>query len=133
MVFEMWSSLGGMKNILVLGRTGKTGRRIARRLQAAGQRVRTAARANADSPFDLDDPGTWAPTLHGVTVAYIVEPTRQPGAEAGSRISRFVADAVAAGVRRLVLLSAHGIGGADDSHPLTAAGSPRRGPGPAHR
>jgi hypothetical protein len=41
---------------------------------------------------------------------------------AGSRrITRLVADAVAAGVQRLVLLSAHGVGRADDSHPLKAA------------
>jgi uncharacterized protein YbjT (DUF2867 family) len=105
-----------MQKILILGGTGKTGRRIARRLHAAGLPVRTASRTGSDIAFDLDDPATWAPALDGVTAAYIVEPNRRPGSIAG-----FVADAVAAGVRRLVLLSAFGIDDADDGHPLKAA------------
>jgi uncharacterized protein YbjT (DUF2867 family) len=118
-----------MQNILILGGTGKTGRRIARRLQAADRPVRPVSRTSGDTPFDFDDPATWAPALDGVTAAYIVEPTRQPGPEARSRISRFVAEAVAAGVRRLVLLSAHGVGEADDSYPLKAAEQAVRGSG----
>jgi uncharacterized protein YbjT (DUF2867 family) len=118
-----------MKNILILGGTGKTGRRIARRLQAADQPVRPVSRTSGDTRFDFDDPATWGPALDGVTAAYIVEPTRQSGPEVGSRISRFVAEAVAAGVRRLVLLSAHGVGEADDSYPLKAAEQAVRGSG----
>jgi uncharacterized protein YbjT (DUF2867 family) len=110
-----------MKNILILGGTGKTGRRIARRLQAAGQPVRTASRTSGDTPFDLDDPTTWAPALDGVTAAYVVEPNLRTGPGRQTHITRFVAEAVAAGVRRLVLLSAHGVGEADDTHPLKAA------------
>jgi len=105
-----------MQKILILGGTGKTGRRIARRLHDAGRPVRTASRTGGDIPFDLDDPATWAPALDGVAAAYIVEPNRRPGP-----IAEFVADAVAAGVRRLVLLSAFGIDDADDGHPLKAA------------
>jgi uncharacterized protein YbjT (DUF2867 family) len=57
----------------------------------------------------------------------IVQQAQCVADEAGSRISRFVAEAVAAGVRRLVLLSAHGIGAADDTHPLKAAERTVRG------
>jgi uncharacterized protein YbjT (DUF2867 family) len=107
-----------MQNILIVGGTGKTGRRITRRLRAAGRPVRTASRTGGDIAFDLADAATWAPALEGVTAAYVVEPNLQVS---GDRIPRFVAEAVAAGVRRLVLLSAGGVGEADDRHPLKAA------------
>ncbi|MEV7599141.1 SDR family oxidoreductase [Kitasatospora sp. NPDC089797] len=107
------------KNILILGGTGTTGRRIARRLTARGLPVRTASRnasgTGDDVRLDLDDPTTWAPALDGVTAAYLLE----PGGPA--RTPRLVAEAVAAGVKRLVLLSAHGVDRADDGHPLKAA------------
>jgi uncharacterized protein YbjT (DUF2867 family) len=118
-----------MKNILILGGTGKTGRRIARRLQAAGQPVRTASRTSGDIPFDLDNPTTWAPALDGVTAVYVMEPNLQTSIDRQARIPRFVAEAVAVGVRRLVLLSAHGVGEADDSHPLKTAEQAVRGSG----
>jgi uncharacterized protein YbjT (DUF2867 family) len=118
-----------MKNILILGGTGKTGRRIARRLQAAGQPVRTASRTSGDIPFDLDNPTTWAPALEGVTAVYVMEPNLQTSIDRQARIPRFVAEAVAAGVRRLVLLSAYGVGEADDSHPLKTAEQAVRGSG----
>ncbi|WP_055590069.1 NmrA family NAD(P)-binding protein [Streptacidiphilus griseoplanus] len=110
-----------MKNILILGGTGTTGRRIARRLTAEGRAVRTASRTGGDVHFDLDDPATWAAALDGAVAVYLVEPNLQLGADRQARIPRLVADAVAAGARRLVLLSAHGVGRADDSHPLKAA------------
>ncbi|GAB2801682.1 NAD(P)H-binding protein [Actinoallomurus bryophytorum] len=118
-----------MKNTLILGGTGTTGRRIARRLQAGGRPVRTASRTGADIPLDLDDPATWAPALDGVTAAYVLEPRLRTDTDGRSRVPRFVAAAVAAGVRRLVLLSAHGVGAADDSHPLKAAEQAVRGSG----
>ena len=48
--------------ILVLGGTGKTGRRIAERLKARGADVRIGSRS-ADPKFDWDDSLTWAPAL----------------------------------------------------------------------
>jgi uncharacterized protein YbjT (DUF2867 family) len=116
-----------MKTILILGGTGKTGRRIARHLQAAGQPVRTASRTSGDIAFDLDDPTTWAPALDGVTAAYVVEPSLQMSADRQARIPRFVTEAVAAGVRRLVLLSAPRAD--DDGHPLKGAERAVRGSG----
>jgi uncharacterized protein YbjT (DUF2867 family) len=109
----------GMTNVLILGGTGKTGRRIAQRLQAASHPVRRASRTGGDVPFDLDDPATWTRALDGVTGAYVVEPNVQASIDRQARIPSFVAEAVAAGVRRLVLLSAPA---ADhDDHPLHAA------------
>jgi uncharacterized protein YbjT (DUF2867 family) len=118
-----------MKNILILGgSTGKTGRRIAGRLRAVGQPVRTASRTSGDVTFDLGDPNTWAPALDGVTAAYLIEPNLQAAStDRQGRIPRLVTEAVAAGVRRLVLLSA---GGADyDGHPLKPAEQAVRGSG----
>ncbi|MCR6483087.1 NmrA family transcriptional regulator [Amycolatopsis sp. OK19-0408] len=99
---------------LILGGTGKTGRRVARRLDGA----RIASRGTG---FDLGDPATWA--LSGVTAVYLVEPDLR----AGPRLPRFIADAVAAGARRLVLLSAPRAGEA--GHPLHDAEQAVRGSG----
>ncbi|MFF4616072.1 NAD(P)H-binding protein [Nonomuraea jabiensis] len=118
-----------MTNILILGGNGKTGSRIVRRLRSAGHPVRAVARTTGDLPFDLGDPTTWAPALDGVTAAYLMEPDLRGSADHRARIPRFVAEAVASGVRRLVLLSAYGVGEADDSHPLKSAEQAVRGSG----
>ncbi|TYK50484.1 NAD(P)H-binding protein [Actinomadura decatromicini] len=99
-----------MNTYLVLGGTGKTGRRVADRLRADGRTVRIASRTSGDVPFDLADPGTWAAALDGVAGVYVVEPDPYPGGDPATRgsVPGFVAAAGAAGVRRLVLLSAPG-------------------------
>ena len=51
--------------ILVIGSTGKTGKRVADQLEARGIPVRQGSRS-ADIPFDWQDPQTWAPALAGV-------------------------------------------------------------------
>jgi len=96
-----------MQTTLILGGTGKTGRRIARRLENA----RIASRANG---FDLGDTASWASAIDGVTAVYLVEPELR-----AARLPRFVDQAVAAGVSRLVLLSAPRAG--EEGHPLHAA------------
>jgi uncharacterized protein YbjT (DUF2867 family) len=53
------------KPILVLGSTGKTGRRVVERLTARGLPTRLGARS-AEPRFDWDDRDTWAPVLQGV-------------------------------------------------------------------
>ncbi|MFE7569173.1 NAD(P)H-binding protein [Streptomyces sp. NPDC057539] len=86
---------------LVLGATGKTGRRIVPRLRLHGTPVRAASRSSA-TRFDWSDPDGWDAALRGISVAYVVAP-RVPGP-----VHEFVARAEAAGVRRLVLLSGRG-------------------------
>jgi uncharacterized protein YbjT (DUF2867 family) len=109
-----------MEKILILGGTGTTGRRIARRLTAAGRPVRTASRTGSDVPFDLAQPTTWAPALDGVGAVYLMKPDNAVESDPDEGVLGFVAAAVAAGVRRLVLLSANGVGEADDTNPLKA-------------
>ncbi|WP_422743280.1 NAD(P)H-binding protein [Mycobacterium sp. WMMD1722] len=86
---------------LVLGATGKTGRRIVARLRMQGTPVRPASRSSATS-FDWSDPTGWDTALQGISTAYVVAPG-VPGP-----VHDFVTRAEAAGVRHLVLLSGRG-------------------------
>ncbi len=92
---------------LVLGGTGKTGRRIVERLASRGVPTRVASRA-ANPNFDWDDQGTWDAVLDGVSAAYIsyAPDLAIPGATDAIRL--FAEKAVEHGVRRLVLLSGRG-------------------------
>jgi uncharacterized protein YbjT (DUF2867 family) len=90
--------------ILVIGSTGKTGKRVADQLEMRGIPVRHGSRS-ADVPFDWEDPQTWTPALAGVDKVYI---TYYPDlAVPGSveAIRGLTERAKQAGVRRLVLLS----------------------------
>ncbi|NGO67986.1 NAD(P)H-binding protein [Streptomyces boncukensis] len=88
--------------ILVLGGTGKTGRRVAAALAERGHTPRAASRSG-DVRFDWTDPATWEPALEGVRAVYVVD-SQTPGA--AREVPDFSALAVARGVERLVLLSA---------------------------
>ena len=58
---------------LVLGGTGKTGRRVVARLAARGLPVRVGSR-RGQPPFDWGDESTWTPVLQGARAAYIPYP-----------------------------------------------------------
>jgi uncharacterized protein YbjT (DUF2867 family) len=92
---------------LVLGGTGKTGRRVAARLQARGLPVRIGSRSG-EPPFDWEKPETWASALDGVSAAYVsyYPDVAIPGAPEAVRA--FTELAVQSGTRRLVLLSGRG-------------------------
>lgn len=96
---------------LVLGGTGKTGRRVAQRLTARGLPVRLGSRTGSP-PFDWEDRRTWEPALQGMTQAYVsyYPDLAVPGAAA--TVAAFVALAAGSGVQRLVLLSGRGEEGA---------------------
>ncbi|MFJ7270797.1 NAD(P)H-binding protein [Streptomyces sp. NPDC099050] len=92
--------------VLVLGGTGKTGRRVANRLKERGATVRAASRSG-DVRFDWDDFSTWEPALAGVDVAYLVDAQDKPGVwDAEAALRKLSGLAVDNGVRRLVLLQA---------------------------
>ena len=92
---------------LILGGTGKTGRRIAERLAGRGVPTRIASRS-AEPAFDWNDQGTWDAALDGVTTVYVsyAPDLAIPGAT--DTIRAFVEHAVQRGVKRLVLLSGRG-------------------------
>jgi uncharacterized protein YbjT (DUF2867 family) len=93
--------------ILVIGGTGKTGRRVVERLEAKGVNVRVGSRSAA-IPFDWENHSTWEPALQNVTAAYVTfyPDLAVPGAS--DTINAFSDLAVKNGVQRLVLLSGRG-------------------------
>ena len=96
------------KNItLVLGGTGKTGRRVAERLKAMGVPTRIGSRSGTP-PFDWDDPSTWAAALQEVKAVYVTYAPDLAVPAAPPAIRAFSDLAVKSGVQRLVLLSGRG-------------------------
>ena len=95
------------QTILVLGGTGKTGKRIVGQLKDSGYEVRVGSRSAIPS-FDWDNEKSWDPCLTGVTSAYITysPDLAMPGAT--DAIQAFVSLAKRRGVKRLVLLSGRG-------------------------
>ena len=94
------------KPVLVLGSTGKTGRRVVERLKARGIPTRVGARSG-EPPFDWDDRDTWAPVLQGVGSVYVQHYLDAlPGV--AEILGSFAELAVAKGIPRLVHLSGRG-------------------------
>ena len=95
------------KMTLVLGGTGKTGRRVALRLEARGIPTRVGSRSG-EAPFDWEDAATWARALQNVESVYVsyYPDLAIPGAPAA--VHAFAELATQNGVQRLVLLSGRG-------------------------
>ena len=91
---------------LVLGGTGKTGRRVAAGLSARGFPVRVGSRSG-QPPFDWTDQSTWARALQGARAAYIPYPDLVI-AQATKAARAFAELAIDQGVTRLVLLTGRG-------------------------
>ena len=116
----------GMSNdILVLGGTGKTGRRVVERLVAAGAPVRSAARHPEPArpgvrpvTFDWAEPATHVAALDGAAAVYVIPPAFV--VDHADASAAFFQLAAARGVGRVVLLSARGVD-ADDAIPLRRA------------
>lgn len=92
---------------LILGGTGKTGSRVARRLAERGIGVRVASRAG-QTRFDWDDDRTWPAAVRGATAAYLVYAPDLAAPGAADQVRRFTRLAVDHGVERLVLLAGRG-------------------------
>ncbi len=101
------SNTQGQAPILITGATGKTGRRVARRLEQLGLPVRRASRS-ARAPFDWHEPSTWDAALDGVQAVYLAYSPDLAVPGASDVIERFVGRAAASGVGRIVLLSGRG-------------------------
>jgi uncharacterized protein YbjT (DUF2867 family) len=101
---------------LVLGGTGKTGRRVVDRLTARGVPVRVGSRSG-QPPFDWENPATWAPALQGVSSVYVsyYPDLAVPGAV--EKVGSFTELAVRHGARRLVLLAGRGERASSRSRP----------------
>ena len=98
---------GSSGHTLVLGGTGKTGRRVVERLEAHGLPVRVGSRSG-EPPFDWEERATWAPALDGVGSIYLTyyPDLAVPGAV--EAVASFAELAVQRGVPRMALLSRRG-------------------------
>lgn len=92
---------------LIVGGSGKTGRRVAAKLAARGAVTRVASRSG-ETRFDWTDPTTWRPALDGASAVYLTYFPDLAVPEAPPAIEEFAALAAERGVRRLVLLSGRG-------------------------
>lgn len=94
-------------NILVIGGTGKTGRKVASKLTIAGHNVRIGSRSSSPS-FDWENPETWSESMQGMDKVYI---TFQPDLAvpgALEAIEELTKQAKRCNVKKLVLLSGKG-------------------------
>lgn len=94
-------------NILVIGGTGKTGRKVVEGLSQRNQNVRIGSRNN-DPAFDWDDPTSWPDALAGMDKVYIVYYPDLAVPGAFEAIKGLTAAAKKAGVQKAVLLSGKG-------------------------
>ncbi|MCS5719666.1 NAD(P)H-binding protein [Herbiconiux sp. CPCC 205763] len=97
-----------MSTFLILGGTGKTGRRLAQQLRIAGHAPRLASRGpRGDVVFDWRNPSTYPEALRGVEGVFVVGPGS--ATDWTPQLTEFLRVADAAGVARVVLLSARGV------------------------
>ena len=94
-------------NIVVIGGTGKTGRRVVENLSQQGHHVRVGSRSGTPA-FDWEDHSTYAPVLQGMDRAYIVyyPDLAVPGAK--EAIAALTQVALKEGLEKVVLLSGKG-------------------------
>jgi uncharacterized protein YbjT (DUF2867 family) len=92
---------------LVIGGSGKTGRRVVERLSALGHEVRGVSRSSSPS-FDWNDDTNWDEVLAGVKALYVTYHPDLSVPGASDHIRALLAVAKAQGVERIVLLSGRG-------------------------
>ena len=103
----------GGQQILVLGATGRTGRRVVDVLRRTGHRVRAASR-NGPVRFDWSVPDTWRAAVTGAEGMYLMAPD---GVAVDPALVQLAVDA---GVRRIALLSSGAIEEMGDDRLLAA-------------
>jgi uncharacterized protein YbjT (DUF2867 family) len=104
----------------VLAGTGKTGRRVVKRLEALGLPVRVGT-PGSDPAFDWNDPATWPSALDEMGAVYVAyyPDLAVPGAV--EVVRSFAELAARRGVRRLALLSGRGEPEAERAEQAVAA------------
>ena len=106
---------------LIIGAAGKTGRRVADRLETAGWPVRRASRSTAPA-FDWTRRETWSGALDGVEQVYVTYQPDLAVPQAQGDIAHLLDLCAAHGVKRLVLLSGRGEPGAQACERLVLDG-----------
>lgn len=95
------------KTFLILGGTGKVGRRLAELIRDRGLTARIASRSSGDVAFDWNTPATFTAAVEGASGAFIVGPGS--GSDWTPRLTSFLTAAADAGMGHVVLLSARGV------------------------
>ena len=95
------------KTPLILGSSGKTGRRVVERFSSKGLGFREGSR-HSEIPFDWYDASTWQKALQGINAVYVVFSPDLAVPGAPEIIKHFVQVAKSCGVEHLVLLSGRG-------------------------
>jgi len=95
------------KSILVLGATGKTGKRVADKLEALNLTLHRGSR-NGPTKFDWQDQSGWSGALQGIDSVYLSYFPDLAVPDAPDAIRHFCHIARSAGVRHIVLLSGRG-------------------------
>jgi len=96
-----------IKTILVIGATGKTGRRVYEKLSNQGFEVKGASR-NGEVHFDWNAPDTWSESLTNVDSVYLTYYPDLALPQAPNDISQFCSLAKSKGVKHITLLSGRG-------------------------
>lgn len=109
---------------LVIGATGKTGRRVAALLKARGVATRAVSRST-EIPFDWHDRATWDAALAGVRHAYVSFAPDLAAPGTAPIITAFATRAREQGIERLVLLSGRGEEGAQECEQIVLGIDPR--------
>jgi uncharacterized protein YbjT (DUF2867 family) len=92
---------------LIVGGSGKTGKRVAERLGRLGRPTRLASR-RGPARFDWAEPDSWQEILRGVGSVYLTFAPDLAVPGAAELIRAFSSQAVASGVENIVLLSGRG-------------------------
>jgi len=95
-----------ISNIVVIGSSGMTGRRLVPLLRERGANVR-ATRRSGEAAFSWEDPATHEAAFAGIDAAYLVPPAFV--AHPAPVVATALAAARAAGVARVVLCSSLGV------------------------
>ena len=104
---EYMTSTSDIQSAVVIGGTGKTGKRVAQRLVATGVETRITSRTSG-TVFDWNDRGTWHAAVTGVDAAYLTYAPDLAVPESSAHVQEFADVAQRSGVRRMVLLSGRG-------------------------
>ncbi|TVZ76282.1 NAD(P)H-binding protein [Streptomyces sp. BK340] len=116
-----------MAPFLILGGTGKVGRRLTHSLTHTGHDPRPASR-NSATRFDWQYDSTWPAALAGTEGVFVIGPGS--ATDWSPRLTGLLEAAHAAGVRRAVLLSARGVEFLPDGAVARAEQALRKGPLP---
>jgi len=112
---------------LILGGSGKVGRRLTQLLDLAGDPTRPVSRSTA-TVFDWHDESTWPPALDGVTSMFVVGPGSS--SDWSPQLTRLLDLAHHLGTEHVVLLSARAVEFLPDGAVGRAEQALQRGPIP---